>query len=304
MSPAASGAAGAPFLGQPVVGILDASGQLVKRGPGSILPVTLGVATNPTGGTLSCPAGLTANAVGGLARFTGCTIDVAGSGYVLKADASGLTGATGAPFAVAPAGTPPSLSLTAAAATLTYGKALGLTGAAALPGGASVPIEVVRVAGGVDVEPRPAITDAAGAAAWSFKPIVASDYRLHMVTPGTGIVEVSAPVRIKVNAIALQTANVPGGRTISRATSLVMTTTIRPIGALVARGRARIDLLQHTTAGWTRRKTIYANADGTGKAKATFRLPTTGSWWIRTRAEPTTTNGPSVWSTGVKYTVR
>ena len=304
MAPAASGTAGAPFLGQPVVGILDASGQLVTRGPGSILPVTLGVATSPTGGTLSCPAGLTVVAVGGLARFTGCTIDVAGSGYVLKADAAGLTGATGAPFAVAPAGTPPNLSLTAAATTLTYGKALTLTGVAALPGGASVPIEVVRVAGGVDVEPRPAVTDAAGAATWSFKPIVQSDYRLRTVAPGTGIVEVSAPVRIKVNAVALQTSNVINGRTISRSTSLVMTTTIRPIGPLVARGRARIDLLQRTSAGWTRRKTIYANADAVGKAKATFRLPSTGSWWIRVRAEPTTTNGASAWTTGVKYTVR
>jgi hypothetical protein len=83
-----------------------------------------------------------------------------------------------------------------------------------------------------------------------------------------------------------------------------MTTTIRPIGPLVARGRARIDLLQRTSAGWTRRKTIYANADAVGKAKATFRLPSTGSWWIRVRAEPTTTNGASAWTTGVKYTVR
>jgi subtilisin family serine protease len=304
LAPAASGTAGAPLLGQPAVGILDAAGQLVTRGPGSILPVTLSMTVNPGGGVFSCPAGLTAVAVGGIARFTGCTVNLPGSGYAIRADATGLTGASGAPFNVAVAGTPPTLSLTASATTLTYGAALGLTGIAALPGGANAAIEVVRVAAGIDVEPRAATTDAAGAAAWSFKPIVTSDYRLRSVTAGTGIVEVSAPVRIKVNAKALQTSSIPSGRTVSRTTSIVITTTIRPIGALVARGRARIDLFQRTSAGWTRRKTIFSNADTTGRAKATIRLPSTGSWWIRARAEPTATNGASTWTTGSRYTVR
>ncbi len=300
LAPAASGSAGAPLLGQPAVGILDAAGQLVTRGPGSILPVTLSLAVSPGGGTMTCPAGLTAVAVGGIARFTGCTIDLPGSGYAVRADSTGLIGASGAPFNVGVAGTPPTLSLAASAATLTYGTALGLTGTATLPGGANAPIEVVRVAGGVDVEPRPATTDAAGGATWSFKPIVTSDYRLRTIAPGTGVVEVSAPIRIKVTAKALQTSSVPSGRTMSRTTSIVVTTTIRPIGVLVARGRARIDLFQRTSAGWTRRKTIFANADTTGRAKATIRLPSTGSWWIRARAEATTTNGASVWTAGVQ----
>jgi subtilisin family serine protease len=304
LAPAASGTVGAPFLGQPAVGILDETGQLVTSGPGSSLPITLGVATNVGGGTLSCPAGLTPVAVGGIARFAGCSIDKAGSGYVLRADGSGVTGAIGAPFIVAAAGSPPSLSLTTSTASLTWGTALGLTGRAVLPDGAGVTIETVRVAGGIDLEPRPALTDAQGLAAWSFKPIVTSDYRLRMTAPGTGMVDVSAPVRIKVNATALLSSSIPNGRTISRTTSVVLTATMRPIGALAARGRARIDLFQRTSSGWTRRKTVYANADATGRARATIRLPSAGSWWIRSRAEPTTTNGGSAWTAGVKVTVR
>jgi len=304
LAPAASGTVGAPLLGQPVVGIGDATGQLVTAGPGSILPVTLSVATNAGGGSLACSSGLTVAAVRGVARFTGCTLDTAGSGYTLRADATALTSVVGAPFIVAPAGTPPSLALVASSTTVKYGASLGLTGTATLPGGASIPVEVVRVVGGVDTEPRPTTTDALGAAAWSFKPIVLSDYRLRTTSPGTGIVEVSAPVRIRVNATAVLSSSVRSGRTISRTTRIVLTTTIRPVGGLAARGRARIDLFQRTSAGWTRRRTIYANADATGRAQATIRLPSTGSWWIRSRAEPTTTNGASPWTPGVKATVR
>jgi hypothetical protein len=304
LAPAASGSVGAPFLGQPVVGITDATGQLVAAGPGSILPVTLSVATNAGGGTLACASGLTVAAVRGIARFSGCALDQPGSGYTLRADATGLTAAVGATFIVAPGGTPPSLTLTPSATTVKYGAAFGLTGSATVPGGTSVPIEVVRVVGGIDTQPRPATTDTLGAATWSFKPIVLSDYRLRTTAPGTGIVEVSAPVRIRVNATALLSASVRNGQTISRTTRIVLTTTIRPLGGLAARGRARIDLFQRTSAGWTRKRTIYANADATGRARATIRLPSTGSWWIRSRAEPTTTNGASPWTSGVRYNVR
>ncbi|MEX1170378.1 MAG: S8 family serine peptidase [Chloroflexota bacterium] len=304
LAPAASGTVGAPFLGQPAVGILDAAGRLVTKGPGATLPITLSVATNVGGGTLSCPAGLTAVAVGGIARFAGCNIDKAGSGYVLRADGSGVTGAVGAPFVVSAVGMPAGLVLTASASTLTYGAALGTTGIVPLPAGVGVPVDVVRIVGGIDTEARPATTDTQGMATWSFKPIVTSDYRLRTVAPGTGIVEVSAPVRIRVNATALLRSSVPTGRTISRTTSIVITTTIRPIGALAARGRARIYLFQRITSGWTLRRTVYANADAIGRAMATIRLPSAGSWWIRSRAEPTATNGASAWTTGVRYTVR
>jgi hypothetical protein len=283
---------------------MDASGRLVTRGLGSILPVTLGVATNPGGGTLACASGLTVPAVGGIARFTGCAINVAGSGYTLRADAAGLAGVVGAPFAVAAAGAPASLTLATSTATVTYGAALGLTGTAVLPAGGSLSVEVVRVVNGVDTEPRPATTDALGVATWSFKPIVSSEYRLRTIASGTGIVEVSAPVRIRVNATAVLRSSIPNGRTISRTTSLVITNTIRPVGVLAARGRARIDLFQRTSSGWTRRRTVYANADAAGKARATIRLPSAGSWWIRSRAEPTATNGASTWTPGVRYTVR
>ena len=90
--------AGTPFATQPVVAIRDASGNLVTTGTASTLTVTL--AKKAGTGTLACNANAVA-AVAGVATFSGCRVDSAGSGFVLAASATGLTTADGAPFAVA-----------------------------------------------------------------------------------------------------------------------------------------------------------------------------------------------------------
>jgi Subtilase family len=304
VSPAASGAAGAAFLGQPVVGILDSTGAPVAIGPGSKLAVTLSLANNPGGGTLSCAGGLTAVAVAGIARFSGCAIDAAGSGYTLRAQVSGLPDAMGAPFDVGPAGAPPLLTLAASAATITYGATVTFSVLAASPAGTNLALEDQAGSGGVFTSLGSSATDATGAARWTNTPKVGRDYRVVSIAPSTGTVEVSAPVRVKVNATAAGSSSIPTGRTISRTTKLTVTTLIRPIGAIVARGRARFDLFQRTSAGWTRRRIIYADAGSDGRARATLTLSSIGSWWIRSRAEPTTTNGPSTWTAGFRYAVR
>ncbi len=63
--------------------------------------VTVAIGTNPVGGTLS--GTLTVAAVAGVATFSNLSIDKAASGYTLAASASGLTGASSAPFTISPA---------------------------------------------------------------------------------------------------------------------------------------------------------------------------------------------------------
>jgi hypothetical protein len=304
LAPAASGTAGAAFLGQPVVGIVDASGQLVTGGPGAALPITLSLAANPGGGTLSCPAGLTAVAVGGMAKFGGCTIDAAGSGYTLHATATGLPGLDGSPFTVAAAGSPPTLSLSALPTAINYGGSAGLAALAVLPAGANLAIDMVSGTGGVYGPPAANTTDANGLASWSANPTISTDYRVTTTDPVTGLVEVSAPVRVTVNATAVLAASVASGRTIYRTTKIALTESIRPPGAPAARGRARFDLYQRTAAGWVRRRIVYANADAAGHARLTLAISSIGYWWVRSRAEATATNGASAWTSGVRYTVR
>ena len=75
----------------------DALGNVV---PGFAGSVTVAIAANPGGGTLSGTT--TVAAAAGVATFSDFTIDKSGSGYTLSATSSGLAGATSAAFTIAP----------------------------------------------------------------------------------------------------------------------------------------------------------------------------------------------------------
>ena len=79
------------------VEVQDAAGVRVA---GARDAVTLAITANPANGTLSGTR--TANAVDGIATFSGLWIDKAGKGYTLAASSGSLTGATSAGFDVAP----------------------------------------------------------------------------------------------------------------------------------------------------------------------------------------------------------
>ncbi len=78
------------------VEVRDASGALVTTATDA---VTLSIGTNPGTGTLSGTQ--TVNAVGGVATFSGLSIDKAGIGYTLAAASGSLASATSAAFDVA-----------------------------------------------------------------------------------------------------------------------------------------------------------------------------------------------------------
>jgi hypothetical protein len=94
--------AGATITPAVTVRIEDANGTLVTSDTRS---VTVAIGTNPAGGTLNGTK--TVNAVGGIATFSGLSINNAGNGYTLTASASGLTGATSNAFNVTTSTPPP-----------------------------------------------------------------------------------------------------------------------------------------------------------------------------------------------------
>ncbi|HSW42161.1 MAG TPA: S8 family serine peptidase [Patescibacteria group bacterium] len=304
IAPPASGTAAAPLLGQPTVAIVDAQGRWAATGPGATMPVTLSLATNPTGATLTCAGGTTRAAVGGIAAFTGCSVDLTGAGYTLRAEVQGLVSATSAPFTVGSPGSPAQLVLTVAPATVMYGKTVAGQVTSSVPGAASLSVVVewsddLRV--WYDVEEL--LLDGTGAAVHSSDPIVHGRYRARAVLPD-GSVAVSAATLVRVNATATLASSIPSGRTISRTTRITLTQTIRPAGPDVARGRGRFDLFLRVGTRWVRQRTVYAHADpATGRARVTVTLPRAGRWWIRSRAEPTATNGASARTSGVRYRV-
>src|SRR5579875_1989048 len=104
------GAAGAPLAPQPVVSVENAANSVITSGPDATDTITLAIKDNPSNGTLTCAAQA---AVAGVARFTNCSINSAGSGYTLVAtDATNgaVTSALSTPFDVVP-GTPLPLQL-------------------------------------------------------------------------------------------------------------------------------------------------------------------------------------------------
>jgi subtilisin family serine protease len=302
VSPPASGTAAAPLLGQPTVAIADAAGRRSVTGPGATMPVTLSLAPGPTGARLTCTGGTTQNAVAGIAAFTGCSIDLAGTGYTLRADVPGLASATSAPFTVVAPGAPPEIVVSVSPTTVTFGKALAATIGVALPYGAGLPATVEWSS---DMRTWTAASDAvldpAGAGRATASPRRHGYWRARTVLPD-GSVAVSAATLVRVNATATLASSVPSGRTVTRTTRITVTETIRPAGADVARGKARFDLYLLVGSSWVRKRTLYADADpATGRARVTVALPSAGRWWVRSRAEPTATNGASVWTSGVRY---
>lgn len=84
---------------------------------------------------------------------------------------------------------------------------------------------------------------------------------------------------------------------------MTLTGSVVPHGGAIARARMRVAIFQRVGTSWRLSRTLYANADATGRARLVVTLPTAGSWWIRARAEPTATNSASAWATGVRYVV-
>lgn len=90
--------AGIAFTTQPSVQVLDAENNVVAGFSG---PVSIGIkaGTGRAGAVLSGTSSV--SAVNGVATFTGLSVDLAGSGYVLTASSSTLVGADSTTFSVA-----------------------------------------------------------------------------------------------------------------------------------------------------------------------------------------------------------
>ena len=104
---------GSPLSPQPVVAVEDAGGNVTTINMGT---VSLGIGTNPGGGTLS---GCSQSTSGGTVTFSGCSINKAGNGYTLVATDGSLPSATSTAFNVVKAS--PTISTTLSASSITVG---------------------------------------------------------------------------------------------------------------------------------------------------------------------------------------
>ncbi len=165
------GTAGIAWTQQPVVTIQDALGNTVTS---SSMNVLLSLGTNPGSGNLSGTATLSAS--GGVATFSGLSINKSGTGYTLTASSTGLTGTTSSGFNIA-AGAATQLVFTTQPAggsvggpfatqpTVTIQDAYGNTVINGADGGA--PLTISLNSGTGTLSGTTTVTAALGVATWS-----------------------------------------------------------------------------------------------------------------------------------------
>jgi hypothetical protein len=304
--PPTGAVAGAPLTGQPAVTVVDSTGLVVGAGPGSTAEVSLSLATDPTGATLSCAGGLTRTATAGVASFAGCAIDRPGAGHVIQAEAAGLPPITSAPFDILPAGSTLPLTLAANPTTVTLGAAAALTAQfAPTPATAGRSLEVERSVDGAHWSSTgsPA-TDARGTLLVSARPTVTGWYRVRFAGGVDLPAATSYPVRVIVRQSIVLTASVRPSRTIARGTAVTFTSTVRPAG--IGRPRASVEFAVYRRVGtaWVDYRRISVTADAGGRARLTWRFGVPGSWYVRAWAMATPSNGSSTWSAIARYVVR
>ncbi len=127
----ASSTGGTAFPTQPHVSVEDAGANVVT---GDASTISLTIATNPSGGTLSACANSESS---GVFLFTSCQINKSGTGYTLKATDGSLTSATSAAFNIT-VGAASQLVLSASTTSPTVGATDNLTLTAQDAGGNTV----------------------------------------------------------------------------------------------------------------------------------------------------------------------
>ena len=93
-----SSTGGIAFTTQPKVAVQDQNGNVVTSDASNVT-LSISSGTGTTGATLSCTSNPLA-AGGGVASFSGCAIDKAGTGYTLTATDGSLTSATSSSFTI------------------------------------------------------------------------------------------------------------------------------------------------------------------------------------------------------------
>ena len=148
-------------------------------------------------------------------------------------------------------------------------------------------------------------TDANGRATLFYTPVTNLYYRA--VFAGTTDLAAgnSNQVRTVVRQLALlRPTNSGSTRTINRNSSITFTTTVRPARPELAPARVSFYLFKFTSGQWrqvTKRDVVI---DSAGLARTTFTFTSSGQYYVRSQANPTTYNANSVLTPVERYSVR
>ena len=147
-------------------------------------------------------------------------------------------------------------------------------------------------------------TDAYGRSTFAYRPATNDYYRVVFAGAPDLAAGTSNTVRTVARQIALlRPTNHGHVKTISRNTSITFTVTDRPARAELTPATVRFALYRRIGSGWRLVTTRDYTVDAAGIAKTTFTFSSTGSYYVRARANPTPYNANSFWSPLERYDV-
>jgi len=303
----AGAAPGVAFTTQPVVAVRAGPTNTAIHDQATQVTLSIKAGTGAPGAILSCAGGLTKTVVTGLATFAGCSIDRASptspaNPYQLLATAAGLTSATSSPLTV---GAATILTVTPSATVITWGGTVVLT-ARFGSNGASRTVTLEAARDGVSWAAIATLTtDVGGSASLAYRPATNLYYRA-VFLGAPDLAAVSSPTtRVVVRQIALLRPTNRGAiRVIGRGTSITFVTTIRPARPELPAPQATFRLFRRVSGVWLLVSERVVVANSFGQATTTYRFSTRGSWYVRSRANPTPYNANSYWSPVERYDVR
>jgi hypothetical protein len=311
-----TGTAGGGLNFQFAVLVKDANGQTVTTGGVATTQITLGMAANSVGASVTCQGGLTVAAVAGVATWQGCSVTPAGNGLMFTASAQGFATATSMPFNILAGGAAPTLTITASMPTILWGEGVDLTvkltapaGSTASVAGRTIHVQVARVhAAGAFTTINPGgdiLTDSTGTAIIpNYTPATNLWYQaVFDGSPELGPVT-SADTRVVVRQLAaLRPDNGGAVKTIAKGTSIEFRTIVRPTRDDVPRTHVKWEVWRLVNNRWTLFLAQQSDPDVSGNAFLTVGF-NTGSWRIRSQAMPTQLNANSTWTPFVQYLVK
>jgi hypothetical protein len=297
----------ATFTPNIVVAVQDAGGNTVTTGTSAA--ITLVIANNSNNAVLTCTGGNPVAAVNGVATFTGCSIDRAGT-YTLTATPGGvappgnIAPATSAPIVIS--AQPAQITLTASS-VITWGESVVFTIQFAANGAnRSFTMQASPDAATWTTIITPALrTDSGGRATFAYRPARNYYYRIVFAAANDLGAATSNIQRVVVRQIALlRPTNGSDVDDVSLGTTRRFTTTVRPARPELPRATVTFVVYRLFGRTWTLSATRDVVIDARGLAAVDVTFSSRGKWYVRSIARPTTTNANSVWSPVERYDVR
>ena len=237
----------------------------------------------------------------GVATVSFTVAAVTGTVYTVTASGNGLAGTSSAITVVA---LPAQIALSSSSSVITWGGHVTITAQFASSGaGKSLVLQTSPDMATWDITAS-LTANSYGTATFTWTPARNLWYRAVFAgTPDLSAAS-SNTLRVVVRQIALLRPTLGGRtRTIARGTNITFTTTVRPARPELPKAKVSFTFTLYRSGHviYSGKRDVYI--DSAGLARWTWMFGSSGLWYVRAIANPTTTNANSVWSQIERYYV-